>query len=560
MTKRDTKGQPLPSNIITEGVDRAPHRAFLRAMGHGNTEIEQPFAGVISTGGTVTPCSMSLAPQVAAAVKGLVAGGVTPFEFSTITVADSMSMNHKGMRYSLVSRELIADSIEAVASAHAYDGLIGFAACDKTLPGIMMGMLRVNRPSIFMYGGAALPGRWRGKDIGIVDVYEGVGSVYAGDMTQEDLSSLEQVGVPTVGSCAGQFTANTMAMAAEAMGLALPNTAMIPAVASVRLERARDAGKRLAQLIYEGGPLPRALVTRESLENAAAAVAATGGSTNAALHLPAIAYEAGVEFTLDDIAKIFDRTPLLADLKPGGRYWAKDLYEVGGVPSVLKAMLEAGALNENCPTVDGRTIGEIADAAQAPDGEVVRRSDNPIAPTGGVIVLSGTLAPEGALLKVAGLKHLKHQGPARVFESEEDAVEAVRARQYQAGDVLIIRNEGPKGGPGMREMLGVTALIYGQGMGEKVALITDGRFSGATRGMCIGHVGPEAVAKGAIGLLKDGDIINIDAVARTLDVLVPAEELETRKAGQTTQEERLSPTLKKYAKLVGSARLGAVTH
>ncbi|MBL4801600.1 MAG: dihydroxy-acid dehydratase [Emcibacter sp.] len=559
--KTDKTGKKMPSNIVTEGIDRAPHRAFMRAMGHDQKAIAQPFAGVVSTGASVTPCSMSLAPQVAAAVKGLASAGVTPFEFSTITVADSMSMNHEGMKFSLVSREIIADSVEAVTSAHAYDGLIGFAACDKTLPGIMMGMVRLDLPSIFVYGGAALPGRWKGKDIGIVDVYEGVGSVYTGDMTEEELLSLEKAAVPTVGSCAGQFTANTMAMAAEALGLALPNSAMMPAVSSARLAFGMQAGRRLAEIIKTGGPTARELITRESLENAAAAVAATGGSTNAALHLPAIAYEAGISFTLDDISKVFDRTPLLADLKPGGRYWARDLHEVGGVPTVLRALLEAGALHENCPTVDGRTIGEIARSAKAPDGEVVRFADKPIAPTGGVIVLKGSLAPEGALLKVAGLKKLTHEGPARVFDSEEAAVEAVRARRYQEGDVLIIRNEGPKGGPGMREMLGVTALIYGQGMGEKVALITDGRFSGATRGMCIGHVGPEAVLAGPLGLVKDGDVIRIDAGQRTLDLIVSEAEMNAReKQERKVDRGKLSPTLSKYARLVGPAYLGALTH
>jgi len=549
------------SRVVTDGLDRAPHRAFLRAMGLSTEDIAKPFAGVVSTGGSVTPCSMSLAPQVAAAKGGLIAGGVVPFEFSTITVADSMSMNHPGMRFSLVSREIIADSLEAVVSAHAYDGVIGFAACDKTLPGIMMGMVRLNRPSVFVYGGAALPGRWRGRDVGIVDVYEGVGRVYAGEMTRAELDELETAGVPTIGSCAGQFTANTMAMAAEVLGLALPNSSMAPAVASRRMVMAQAAGRRLAQMIYAGGPTPRELVTRRSLENAVAAVAATGGSTNAALHLPAIAHEAGIDFSLADVARVLDRTPLLADLKPGGRFWARDLDEVGGVPAVLRAMLEAGALNEDCPTVSGLTIGEIARAAPAPDGEVVRAAANPIAATGGVIVLNGNLAPDGALLKVAGLKHVTHQGPALVFECEEGAVRAVREKRYASGDVIVIRNEGPRGGPGMREMLGVTALLYGQGMGEEVALITDGRFSGATRGMCIGHVGPEAAADGPIGLVRTGDAIRIDARARTMDLLVDDAELQARAQVRKARAERdLPPTLAKYVKLVGPAHKGAVTH
>jgi dihydroxy-acid dehydratase len=556
-----TDQPPLPSRVIVAGLDRAPHRAFLRAMGHDAAALAQPFAGLVSTGGSVTPCSMTLAPQVAAARDGLIAAGVTPFEFSTITVADSMSMNHPGMRFSLVSREIIADSIEAVTMAHGYDGLIGFAGCDKTLPGIMMAMVRINRPAVFVYGGAALPGRWRGRDIAIVDVYEGVGKVYSGEMTEAELADLEQAGLPTLGSCAGQFTANTMAMAAEAMGLALPGTAMLPAVDAGRSLLARRAGQLLARLIRDGGPRPRDLVTIRSLENAAAAVAATGGSTNAALHLPAIAHEAGLRFTMAEVAAIFGRTPLLADLKPGGRFWARDLHEVGGVPTVLRAMQEAGVLHGDCPTVDGRSIGAIAAAAPPPDGTIVRRAATPISPTGGVVVLRGNLAPDGAILKVAGLARLTHEGPARVFEGEEAAVEAVRARAYAAGDVIVIRNEGPRGGPGMREMLGVTALIYGQGMGESVALLTDGRFSGATRGMCIGHVGPEAFGGGPLALLRDGDPVRIDATARTLDMLVPDEELARRRATwQARPQGPLPPALAKYARLVGPAHQGAVTH
>ena len=553
--------EPWESRVVTDGLDRAPHRAFLRAMGHDEAAIARPFAGLVSTGASVTPCSMSLKPQVEAAQLGLQAGGVTPFEFSTITVADSMSMNHAGMRFSLVSREIIADSVEAVMMAHAYDGLIGFAACDKTLPGLMMAMVRVNRPSVFFYGGAALPGRWEGRDVGIVDVYEGVGRVYAGTMSEADLAGLERAGVPTVGSCAGQFTANTMAMVAEVLGLALPHTAMIPAVAAERIALAREAGETLSRLILNEGVRPKDLVTRESLENAAAAVAATGGSTNAALHLPAIAYEAGIEFSLDDIAAVLDRTPLLADLKPGGAYWARDLHEVGGVPSVLKAMADAGALHEGCPTVSGRTLDEIAQSATEPDGQIVRLARDPIAPTGGVVVLKGGLAAEGAMLKVAGLKRLQHQGPARVFDGEEAAIAAVRARDYRAGEVLVIRYEGPKGGPGMREMLGVTALIYGQGMGEEVALLTDGRFSGATRGLCIGHIGPEAAEGGPLALVRDGDVIRIDAAERRLDLLVDAQELERRRqAWRPPLHVNLPPGLRKYSQLVGPAYLGARTH
>jgi dihydroxy-acid dehydratase len=549
-----------PSRVITEGIDRAPHRAFLRAMGHDDAAIAKPFAGLVSAGGSVTPCSMSLPPQLAAAKAGLQEGGVTPFEFATITVADSMSMNHPGMRFSLVSREIIADSVEAVVLAHGYDGLIGFAACDKTLPALMMAMTRVNRPSVFVFGGAALPGRWRGRDIGIVDVYEGVGRVYSNELTVGELDELERAGVPTVGSCAGQFTANTMAMVAEVLGLALPHTAMMPAVAGERSSLAHNAGLTLARMIHSGSPLPRELVTRASLENATAAVAATGGSSNAVLHLSAIAHEAGIRFTLLDMAEILQRTPVYANLKPGGEFWARDLHDVGGVPTVIRVLIEAGILQADCPTVAGMTLRAIARNAKPADGKIVRPADQPLSPTGGLRVLKGSLAPDGAILKVAGLKRQLHEGPARVFESEEAAVEAVRGRRYEAGDVLVIRNEGPRGGPGMREMLGVTALLYGQGMGEKVALITDGRFSGATRGMCVGHIGPEAALGGPIALLRDGDVVRIDAASGQLDVLIDASTLAARReAWRPAEEIALPPTLAKYARLVKAASLGAVT-
>lgn len=551
----------IHSQVITEGLDRAPHRAFLRAMGHDEAAIAKPFAGVVSAGGAVTPCSMSLAPQVAAARAGLEEGGVTPFEFSTITVADSMSMNHAGMRYSLVSREIIADSVESVVCAHGYDGVIGLASCDKTLPGLMMAMTRVNRPAVFVFGGAALPGRWRGRDVGIVDVYEGVGRVYAQEMAIEDLTELEKAGVPTVGACAGQFTANTMAMVAEVLGLALPYTAMLPAVAADRAALARNAGRTLARLIESGGPLPRELVTRTSLENAAAAVAATGGSSNAALHLSALAHEAGIRLTLLDLAEVFRRTPVFADLKPGGRFWARDLHEAGGVPAVLRVLIEAGVIDSRCPTIGGTTLQQVASAAKPADGKVIRAADAPLSPSGGLRILSGSLAPEGAIVKVAGLERQIHEGPARVFDGEEAAVEAIRKRLYEAGDVIVVRGEGPRGGPGMREMLGVTALLYGQGMGERVALLTDGRFSGATRGMCVGHIAPEAAAGGPIALLRDGDLVRLDAPNGRLDVLLDPAELAARFSGWHSPQRRdLPPTLAKYARLVGPANLGAVTH
>jgi dihydroxy-acid dehydratase len=549
------------SRIVTQGLDRASHRAFLRACGRDEDDLDKPQIGIVSTQGENTPCSMSLGPQADAARLGVAAGGAVPVPFSTISVSDGLSMNHKGMRLSLVSREIIADSIEAVMRAHAYDGLVGFAGCDKTLPAIMMAMVRLNAPSVFVYGGAMLPGRWRGGDATVLTAYEGVGAVLAGAMTEADLASLERACAPTIGSCPGQFTANTMAMVSEALGLAPPGSAMLPAVYSERLALARRAGQRVTEILASGGPLPRDLVTRKSLENAAAVVAATGGSTNAALHLPAIAHEAGLRFTLDEVAEVFARTPLIADLAPGGRYLAVDVHAVGGTDVVLKALLDGGHLHGDALTLSGRTLAQHLADHRGPDGEVVRAASQPLSPTGGVIVLRGNLAPDGALIKVAGLKTLKFEGRARVFDGEEACAAAVQCRQYQDGDVLIIRNEGPKGGPGMREMLGVTALIYGQGMGEKIALVTDGRFSGATHGMMIGYVGPEAAAGGPIALARDGDVVRIDCLARSIDLAVSAEELAARRAAHVPRApEPLAGVLEKYAKLVGPAREGAVTH
>jgi dihydroxy-acid dehydratase len=477
------------------------------------------------------------------------------FDFACASVADSMSMNHAGMRYSLVSRELIADSVEAVARGHAYDALVTFAGCDKTLPGMMMAMVRLNLPAVFVYGGAALPGQWRGKDVTVLDTYEGVGAVMAGTMKRAELEELEQVCLPTLGSCPGQFTANTMAMVSETLGLALPGSATLPAVAEERKALARRAGSIVLDLV-KNGPLPRELVTKKSLENAAAAVAATGGSTNAALHLPAIAHEAGIRFTLDDFARVAKRTPLIADMKPGGRFLAKDLHAVGGVYAVLHQLLKRGVLHGECLTISGRPLERELAQARA-DGEVVRKE--PISKTGGLVVLKGNVAPHGALIKVAGLKSLVFEGPARVFDSEEACAEVVRKRAYKAGEVLVIRYEGPRGGPGMREMLGVTALLYGQGMGEKVALLTDGRFSGATRGMMIGYVSPEAGTGGPIALIRNGDRIRIDAAAGKIEALVPKAEFSRRKA-RPPKRPALSGVLEKYAALVGPAHLGAVTH
>ena len=549
------------SRIAIEGLDRTPHRAFLRACGLDDHDLDKPQIGIVSTQGENTPCSMSLAPQADAARLGVAEGGGRPVSFTTISVSDGISMNHKGMRLSLVSREIIADSIEAVMRAHAYDARVGFAGCDKTLPGIMMAMVRLNAPSVFVYGGAMLPGRWRGRDVTVVTAYEGVGQVLAGAMSEAELADLERACAPTVGSCAGQFTANTMAMVSEALGLAPSGSAMLPAVYSERLALARQAGMRATEILANGGPLPRDLVTSKSLENAAAVVAATGGSTNAGLHLPAIAHEAGLRFTLDDVAEVFARTPLIADLQPGGRYLAVDVFGVGGTDAVLKALLDGGYLHGDALMLSGRTLAEHLAPHSGPDGEVVRSAMQAISPTGGVIVLRGSLAPDGALIKVAGLKALVFEGRARVFDGEEACFSAVRDRQYREGDVLIIRNEGPKGGPGMREMLGVTALLYGQGMGEKVALVTDGRFSGATRGMMIGYVGPEAAAGGPIALARDGDSVRIDCVARSIDLMISAEELAARRAAYVpSPTEQLAGALEKYARLVGPAHEGAVTH
>jgi dihydroxy-acid dehydratase len=549
------------SRIVIEGLDRTPHRAFLRAGGLDDDDLGKPRVGIVSTQGENTPCSMSLGPQADSARLGVAAGGALPVPFTTISISDGLSMNHKGMRMSLVSRELIADSIEAVMRGHAYDALVGFAGCDKTLPGIMMAMVRLNSPSVFVYGGAMLPGRWRGQDVTVLTAYEAVGSVLAGAMTETELAKLERACAPTVGSCPGQFTANTMAMVSEALGLALPGSAMLPAVYSERLALARRAGRRVTEILNSGGPLPRDLVTRKSLENASAVVAATGGSTNAGLHLPAIAHEAGIRFTLDDFAEVFARTPLIADLQPGGRYLAVNVFRVGGTDAVLKALLDGGYLHGDALTLSGRTLVEHLAGHAGPDGEVVRPASQPLSPTGGLVVLRGSLAPDGALIKIAGLRTLQFRGAARVFDGEEACAAAVQARQYNEGDVLIIRNEGPKGGPGMREMLGVTALIYGQGMGEKVALVTDGRFSGATRGLMVGYVGPEAATGGPIALVQDGDPVRIDCTAGTIDLMIPEAELAARRASHVPRPpERLAGVLEKYASLVGPARDGAVTH
>jgi dihydroxy-acid dehydratase len=551
----------LRSDITREGLHRTPHRAFMRAMGLDDAAIARPMIGVVSMKGEQTPCNMTHGFQVDAAKEGIAEAGGTPREFTTISVSDGISMNHEGMKFSLVSRELIADSIEAVVHGLAYDGLVGFGGCDKTLPGVLMGMVRCNVPSVFLYGGAALPGCFDGKDVTILDSYEAVGAVLTGDMDEATLARLERACLPTVGACAGQFTANTMAMVSEALGMSAPNVSIIPGVYSERAGHARRAGDIVMRAVLGDGPRPRDIVTRSALGNACAIVAATGGSTNAALHIPAIAHEAGIAFDIDDVAAVFARTPLIADLRPGGRFTARDVHEIGGAAVIIRALIELGAIDGSCLTVTGETLAQVYGAAAAPDGAVVRAQGSQIAPDGGVAVLKGNLCPDGALIKVAGLKTLVHEGPARVFESEGECARAVEARAYQAGDVLIIRNEGPVGGPGMQEMLGVTALIYGQKMGESVALVTDGRFSGATRGICVGYVAPEAAIGGPLALVREGDIVRIECTTRRMDILIDDAEMTRRRAAWKPSPPRhKAGLLAKYAAQVGQANKGAVTH
>src|ERR1700722_496544 len=551
----------LPSRHVTVGPERAPHRSYLYSMGLSDLQIAQPLVGVATTWNEAAPCNITLARQAQAAKKGVAAAGGTPREFTTITVTDGIAMGHAGMKSSLVSREIIADSVELTMRGHCYDALVGFAGCDKALPGLMMAMVRLNVPSVFMYGGSILPGRFRGKDVTVVDVFEAVGMHSVGNMSDEDLHELECVACPSAGSCGGQFTANTMACVSEAIGLARPGSAGTPAPYDSRDAYAEASGRAVMELLRLN-LRPRDIVTRKALENAATVVAASGGSTNGGLHLPAIANECGIDFDLHDVGEIFKRTPYIADLKPGGRYVAKDMHDVGGVPVLMKTLLDGGYLHGDCITVTGKTIAENMKNVVFPTNQdVIMPVSRPLSPTGGVVTLKGNLAPQGAIVKVAGMKELKFTGPAHCFDREEDAFAAVDKRQYKEGDVLVIRYEGPKGGPGMREMLSTTAALYGQGVGDKVALITDGRFSGATRGFCIGHVGPEAAVGGTIGLLKDGDMITIDADAGTIDVALSDAELAARKAAWTPRRtDYQSGTLWKYAQTVGDAEKGAVTH
>jgi len=558
--KTDLKAR-LPSRHVTEGPERAPHRSYYYAMGLTTVQIHQPFVGVATCWNEAAPCNIALMRQAQVVKKGVAAGGGTPREFCTITVTDGIAMGHQGMKSSLPSREVIADSVELTVRGHAYDALVGLAGCDKSLPGMMMVMCRLNVPSIFIYGGSILPGSFRGKPVTVQDLFEAVGRHSVGSMSDADLDELERVACPSAGACGAQFTANTMATVSEAIGLALPYSAGAPAPYEIRDQFCMVAGEQIMALIAQQ-IRPRDIVTRAALENAAAVVAASGGSTNAALHLPAIAHECGVKFDLFDVAEVFKRTPYVADLKPSGRYVAKDLFEAGGVPLLMKTLLEHGRLHGDCMTVTGRTIAEnLKSVRWNADQDVVRPASNPLSPTGGVVGLKGNLAPEGAIVKVAGMTGLKFSGPARVFDGEEACFEAVKHRKYREGDVLVIRYEGPRGGPGMREMLATTAALYGQGMGSKVALITDGRFSGATRGFCVGHVGPEAAVGGPIALLRDGDIVELDAEAGTLDARLSDEELARRKRDWKPRDpEFTSGYLWKYAQQVGPALNGAVTH
>jgi dihydroxy-acid dehydratase len=551
----------LPSRHVTVGPQRAPHRSYLYAMGLNEQQINQPLVGVASCWNEAAPCNISLMRQAQSVKRGVAAASGTPREFCTITVTDGIAMGHQGMKASLVSRECIADSVELTMRGHCYDALVGLAGCDKSLPGMMMAMVRLNVPSVFIYGGSILPGTFKGRPVTVQDVFEAVGKHSVGDMSDEDLHTLEQAACPSAGSCGAQFTANTMATVAEAIGLALPYSCGAPAPYEIRDTFCFTSGEKVMELIARN-IRPRDIVTLKALENAATVVAASGGSTNAALHLPAIAHECGIKFDLFDVAEIFKKTPYIADLKPGGKYVAKDMFEAGGIPLLMKTLLDHGFLHGECITVTGRTIAEnMASVKWNPDQDVVYPANKPITKTGGVVGLRGNLAPEGAIVKVAGMKHLTFTGPARCFDSEELCFEAVTHKKYKEGEVLVIRYEGPRGGPGMREMLSTTAALYGQGMGEKMALITDGRFSGATRGFCVGHVGPEAQLGGPIALLKDGDMITLDAIEGTLSCDVSDAEFAARRKSWKPKDHGYgSGALWKYAQQVGPAVSGAVTH
>jgi len=561
MTKRKFDNNKLPSRHVRVGPQKAPHRSYYYAMGLDEDDIDKPFIGVATCWNESAPCNISLMRQSKSVKAGVSSEGGTPREFTTITVTDGIAMGHQGMKSSLVSREIISDSIEVSMRGHCYDALVGVAGCDKSLPGMMMAMLRLNVPSVFIYGGSILPGKHKGKDVTVVDVFEAVGEYSAGKIDEDELHALECVACPSAGSCGGQFTANTMACVSEAIGLALPYSSGPPAPDETRDQYALESGKAVMNLL-ENNIRPRDIVTKDSFINAAVVIAATGGSTNGALHLPAMANEIGIDFDLFDVAEIFKSTPYIADLKPGGNYVAKDMYEAGGVPMLLRTLLDEGFIIGDCLTVTGKSLEEnIADVKFNSSQKVIYPANNPITKTGGVVGLRGTFAPDGAIVKVAGMDNLKFSGPARCFDCEEDAFAAVESKEYNDGEVIVIRYEGPKGGPGMREMLSTTAALYGQGKGDKVALVTDGRFSGGTRGFCIGHVGPEAADGGPIALVKDGDIITIDAETGIIDIEVSKEDLKLRKKEWVKPKSDYNTgTLWKYANQVGPARYGAVTH
>jgi len=559
-----TKSKSRPSDIVYRaGFARAPARSYMRAMGLTDEDLAKPIIGVVSSWNEATPCNVHLNRLAGWAKEGVSAGGGTPREFTTIAVTDGISMGYEGMKASLVSREVIADSVELMVFAHGYDALVGVAGCDKSLPGTIMAMARLNVPSVFVYGGTIMPGRWRDKDVTVQDVFESVGAVEAGRMTEAEQKELEKVACPGEGSCGGMYTANTMACASEALGIALPFSASMPAIASERTELCRFAGSRVMDLL-EKDIRPRDILTAEAFSNAVAVVVAIGGSTNAALHLPAIAHEVGIELTLDDIDAIARRVPHIADMRPGGRFVQSDLHAAGGAPRVMKELLDAGLLHGDCMTVTGKTMAEnlkdlVFDPPPSANGDVVVPLDKALEPVGTLAVLKGNLAPEGSVMKTSGIKKTQYSGRARVFDREEDAFEAVRRREIKSGDVVVIRYEGPKGGPGMREMLAVTAALSGQGMDEDVALITDGRFSGATRGFTVGHISPEAAVGGAIALIQEGDTISIDIPNRKIQLEVNEEELQRRLSQWTPRETKhTAGALAKYARLVSSAARGAV--
>jgi dihydroxy-acid dehydratase len=548
------------SRQLTDGPHRAAARAYLHGIGFDAEALSKPIIGVASTWIETMPCNFHLRALAAKVKEGIREAGGTPMELNTIAISDGITMGTSGMRTSLVSREVIADSIELVARGHLFDALVVLTGCDKTIPGGAMALARLNVPGVLLYGGSIMPGHWRGQDVTIQDVFEAVGAHAAGNMSDEDLADLEKHASPGAGACGAQFTANTMGMVFEILGLSPSGSSMVPAEDGRKADVAKDAG-RLVMDVLKNGIRPSDIITREGIENAIAAVATSGGSTNGVLHLMALAKEMGVELALADFDRISEQTATTCDLKPGGRYVAVDLYKAGGVPLVAKRLLELGRLHEHNPTVTGQTIGQIArEAVEAADQEVVLPADSPLKPTGGLAILYGNLAPDGSVVKLSGHERRYHQGPARVFEDEEHAMSAVTTNQINEGDVLVIRNEGPVGGPGMREMLAVTAALAGNGMGEHVALLTDGRFSGATRGFMAGHVAPEAASGGPIAAVQEGDTITIDVENRRMDVDLPDEEIARRiEAYEAPPQDLPEGVLSKYARLVSSAAEGAIT-